>query len=316
MFENFTGGDYTSSHFLLRRTSWEDHQTTVASDEDVEQPQLYPPTYPEGQYYEQRFLPPTSSTELVGPSHYPSSHPTSYSPTPHVQAEEVQPTQQPPVHVVAPTPVNLIIQTNFTHVEHNYHYTSQESDSPSCYESTPPPTTASSTRSSFSFSSAGSPTSPFGQLQEHVVDYDSQRHTSAHSVYMPFPFRHQYDAVDDRCYQRSPLPEQAASPCHVYPDGGPDPDGAFYPPAGDYGSTDNNHEYETKPESERGWMTHPAPAYGFYTLQNQVSEAWRHPSWFNPAVTKSHGGGRDGTHDNRVNCYGSVGHPTNYVAHS
>jgi hypothetical protein len=300
MFENFIGTGHASGHFPLRRTSWEDHQATAASDEDVGQHQMYPPTYPEGQFHGQHLFPPNASTDLVGPGCYPSPHPTSYSPSPHVPTEEVQPT-----HVVAPTPVNLIIQTNFTRVEHNYHYASQESDTPSGYESTPPPTTASSTRSSFSFTSADSPTSPFGQVQEHAVNYDPQHYTGPRNVYLPYQLHHQYDVVDGRYYH--PLPEQGASPCRGYPDGG----GICYPPASDYGSPDRNCGYESEPEPDRGWVTYQTPAYQFYATQNQATEVWRRPTWFHPAVTKSNDGVRDGAYDNRTNCFGSVGNPTN-----
>ena len=314
MFENSTGGDSTSGHFLLRRTSWDsDYQTANGSDEDIGQSQLYPPSYPEGQYHEQRLVPQKAAMDLIGPGYYPSSHPTCYPPSPHVQTEEVQPISQP-VNVVAPTPVNLIIQTSFTRVEHNYHYASQESDTPSGYGSTPPPTTASSTRSSFSFSSADSPASPFGQMQEHTVNYNSQSYHAAHNTNLPHQFRHQYDVVDSRCYGQSPLPEQETSPCHGYPDGGPHPHGTCYPPPGDYESPNRNCGYESEPESEGGWVTYTAPGYQLYTAPNQVAGMWRHPSWFHPPVPKSDGGGRDGPHYNTTTYFGSDEHPTDYNA--
>lgn len=253
--------------------------------------------------------------DLVGAGYYPSSNPTSYSPSPHVPTEEVEPIS----HVVAPTPVNLIIQTNFTRVEHNYRYdyASQESETPSGYVSTPSPTTASSTRSSFSFSSADSPTSPFAQTQDHPVDYDSQSHPAARNVYLPYQFRHQYDVVDSCCYESSPLPEQGASPCQCYPEGGLHPHEAYYPPAGDYGSPDHNRGYENEPESERGRATYPAPGYyQSYTTPNHAADAWRHSSWFHLAVAKSEDGGRDGAYDNATAYLGSVHHPTSYNIHS
>ena len=252
--------------------------------------------------------------DLVGPGYYPSSHPTGYSPSPHLPTE-VEPISQP-VHVVAPTPVNLIIQTNFTHVEHSFHYSSQESDTPSGYGSTPPPTTASSTRSSFSFSSADSPASPFGQIQEHAVNYHSQHHPASRNVYHPYQFRHQYDVADDHCYRSSPPPEHGVSPCHGYSDGGLHPHGACYPPADDYGSPDHNRGCESEPESDRGWISYPVPGYPLYSTPNQAAEAWRHPSWFHHLIAKSDGGLRDVAHDNATNYLGSVEHPASYNARS
>ena len=305
MFENFTRGD--SGHYLLRRTSWEpDNQNSVSYDEGVEHSQPYPPTYSDSQYHEHRFLPSKGTTDLVGPGYYP---PTSYSPSPHTQTEEAQPISQP-VHVVAPTPVNLIIQTNFTRVEHSYHYASQESDT-SGYGSTPPPTTASSTRSSFSFGSADSPTTPFDQIQEHPGNHNSQSHPTARNVYLPYSFRHQYDVVDSRYYQQSPLPEHGTSPCHAYPDGGLHPHETCYPPAGDYGSPDQNCEYESEPESDRGWITYQTSGYEVYAAQNQAAGAWRHPSWFHPALTRSD----DGVHGNKISRLESTEYPAAYNAH-
>lgn len=313
MFEDSLAGDSTSSQFLLRRTSWEGHQTIAAHDEDAGQPQLYPPTYPACQYQEQRLVPSKGSMGLVGSDYYPSPNPTSYSPSPHAPSEEVQPVSQP-VHVVAPTPVNLIIQTRFTRVEHNFHYASQESDTSSGYGPTPPPTTASSTRSSFSFSSADSPTGPFCQTQEYPGNYNPQGHHAAPNVYLPHPFRHQYDMVDNDCYRPSPLPDHGTSPYHGYPDGGLHPHAAYYPPTGDYGSPDHNYEYESESESDRGWNTCQAPSHELYATQYQAAETWRYPPWSHPASTNSDRGRSDGGHDNKTNFLGSVEHPTSYNA--
>lgn len=273
MFENTSEGDSPCGRFPLRGASWGSHQTNTSYDEGVGQPQLYPPTYPEGQYHEQHLFPPSGTTDLVGPGYYSSSHTEGYSPSPHAPPEEEHPMSQP-VHVVAPTPVNLIIQTNFTRVEHNYHYATQESDNSSGYGTTPPPTTASSTRSSFSFGSADSPTSSFDQTQEHSIN-NTQGHHAAHSVYLP---RHQYDGVDNRYYQPSPLPEHETSPYHDSPAGGAHPHGTYYQPASGYESPDRNCGYESETECDRGWVTPPVPSYGYYNAPNHATEGWRYPS--------------------------------------
>ncbi|KAF9780840.1 hypothetical protein BJ322DRAFT_285506 [Thelephora terrestris] len=297
MFENTREGGSPSGHFPLRGASWGGHQSDTSYDEGVGQPQLYPPTYPEPQYHEQHIAPPNGTLDLVGPGYYPPSYAESYSPSPHTPTEEV--------HLVAPTPVNLIIQTNFTRVEHNYHYGSQESDTSSGYGTTPPPTTASSTRSSFSFASTGSPTSPFDPTQEHTIN-NSQGHHTTHNVYLP---RYQCDAIDGRYYQQSSLPEHETSQCDGSADG--HPHGAYYPPASGYESPDHNCGYESEPESDRGWVTHPVPNYGYYTAPNQAPEGWRYSSWLHPAIPRSGGG-----HDDTTDCLGSVHHPHDYNVQS
>jgi len=251
---------------------------------------------------------PMRTTDLVGPGYCHPPHTGSYSPSPHVPTE-VQPILRP-VHVVAPTPVNLVIQTNFTRVEHNYHYPSQESDTSSGYGSTPPPTTASSTRSSFSFSSTNSPTSPFDQTQEHTTSRTSQSHPD---IYGSYPLRHRYDAADGHCYQQSSLTEHGTSPYHSPPDGRVYQHGAYYPRGdrqypGDYESTDRDCGYESEPESDGGWVNRPIPGYGFYTTPNHTTEMWRHSSWFHPGVAKSGGDGigSGGATDDSTNGLGSV----------
>lgn len=235
--------------------------------------------------------PPTRTTDLADSGYYPSPHTAGYSPPLHAPAEEAQPTP----HVVAPTPVNLFIQTNFTRVEHNYYYANQESDTSSGYGSTPSPTTASSTRSSFSFGSTDSPTSPYDQSQEHTVNRTSQSYLTTYGHYFTYPYRHQYDAVDGRCYQPSPLTEHGTAPYHSSSDGRVDPRGAYYTRGDqqypdDCESTDRDCGYESEPESDGGWATRPVPMYGFYTTPNQAAEMWRHPSWFHSSVAKSTGG--------------------------
>jgi len=248
------------------------------------------------------------TTDLVGSGYYHSSHTDSYSPSPHVPTE-VRPVSRP-VHVVAPTPVNLVIQTNFTRVEHNYYCPSQESDTSSGYGSTPPPSAASSIRSSFSFSSTDSPTSPFDQTQEHTINRTSQNYPAINGSY---PLRHQYDAVDSRCYRQSSLTEHGTSPYHSSPDGRVYQHGAYYPHGdrqypGDCESTDRDCGYESEPESEGGWVNCQMPGYGFYTAPNHAAETWRHPSWFHPGVAKNAGddiGSGEAT-DNNTNGLGFV----------
>jgi len=304
MFEITAGGDFASSHFPLRRTSWEDHQTSASYDKVLEQPQLYPPSYPEGQYHGQSTVIPVRTVDPVGPGYYPS---TGY---PSVPTEEVRPDSRP-LHVVAPTPVNLVIQTNFTRVEHNYYYPNLESDTSSGYGSTPP-TTASPARSSFSFSSTDSPTSPYDQTQEPTVGHTSQNHLVTHGLYLPYPLRHQYDAGDDRHHQEYPPTEHGASPYHNSPDERVYPHGAChtrsdqqYPDC--YESTDRDCGYESEPESDGGWSTYPIPGYGFYTTPSQATEMWRHPSWFLPSVPRNGGATNTSTGD-----LGSVQCPVDY----
>ena len=304
-----------SSHFPLRRTSWEDYQTNASYDENLEQPQLYPPTYPEGQCHEQPTVPPIRTMDLVGPGYYPSSHTADYSPSPHVPAEEAQP-DSGPFHVFAPTPVNLVIQTKFTRVEHNYYYSGQESDTSSGYGSTPPPTTASSTQSSFSFSPADSPTSPYDQTQEYTVDNTTQSHPTTHGSYLSYPLHHRYDAGDGRRYQPFPPTEHGVSPCHSSSDERVHPHGAYYARGvrqypGGYESTDRNCAYESEPESDEGWVTCPVPGYGFYTGPNQATEMWRHTPWFHPGMAKS-----GETTDASTGGLESVERPTDYDVQS
>ena len=240
---------------------------------------------------------------LIGPGYYPSSQTVSYSPSPHGPTEEMQ-----PVHVVAPTPVNLVIQTNFTRVEHNY-YATQESDTSSGYGSTPPPTTTSSIRSSFSFSSADSPTSPFDQTQEHTVHHASQGHQTTHGAYLPFPLRRQYEP--GHYYQQPSPSEHGTSPYQGSPDGGAHQHGAYYPPTDGCEPSDYSCGYDSEPESDGGWTTYPVPSYQVYATQNPAAEAWGHPTWTHAAVAKSYAVGSDGTHNDTTNCLGFVGHPAN-----
>ena len=305
------GGHFTSDDSRPRETSWGAHQTNTLYDESAGQPQLYPPTYPEDQYHEQRMVPPARTTDLVGPGYYPPFHGASYSSSPHAPAEKQQLVSRP-VHVVAPTPVNLVIQTNFTHVEHNYYYSSQESDTSSGYGSTPPPSTASSTRSSFSFCSAGSPTTPFDQTQEHAVHRTSQGH------YLSYPLRHQYDETDARCYQPSPQTGHGASSYHSSADGRVHPHEAYqsrgdrqYPE-----STDRDRGYESEPESEGEWVPCSVPGYGYYTTPNQAAEMWRYPSWFHPGVAKGGASGADAATNDGTTGLGSVERPTGYNVRS
>ena len=216
-------------------------------------------------------VPPTRTMDLVGPHYYPPFQTAGYSPSPNAPTDDVQPTSQS-AHVVAPTPVNLVIQTNFTHVEHNYYFTSQEPDTSSGYGSTPSPSTASSTRSSFSFCSADSPTSPFDQSQELTVTRTSQGHSVAHGPYLPSPLRHHYGATDDHCYQPSPTEHETSSYHSSH---------GTYHSRGDQQhpgceSTDRDRGYESEPESDGEWRTYSVPRYGFYTTPNQATEMWRH----------------------------------------
>ena len=279
-FENATGGDFGSSHFRLHRAEWGDRQTGHSFDESVGLPQLYPPAYPEVQYHEQRAIPPIRSMDSVGPGYYPPFQTASYSPSPHSPTDEAHPTSRP-VHVVAPTPVNLVIQTNFTHVEHNYYYASQGSDTSSGYGSTPPPSTASSTRSSFSYCSSDSPATPFDQSQELTVTRSSQGHPPTHGLYLLPSLRHQYGAVDGHCYQPSPPAEDEAPSSHSSPSGQVHPHGTYYQCGneqhpGDYESTDHDRGYESESESDGRWITRSAPGYVFYTTPNQAAGMWRH----------------------------------------
>jgi len=271
------GADFTPGHFRLRRTSWEDRQANVSYDESAGQLQLYPPTYPEVQYREQRVAPPTRTVDLAGTGYYPPSHTASYSPSPSAPTEGGQLIPRP-VHVVAPTPVNLVIQTNFTHVEHNYYYASQESDTSSGYGSTPPPTTASSTRSSFSFSSADSQASTFDQSQELTVNRISQSHSTTHPLYLPSQYRHQYEVADGHCYQPSPLTEHETSSYHGPADTRVHPHEAHYPRGDRQYPGDCNQGYESEPESEGEWMACSIQGYGYYPNPNHATEMWRHPS--------------------------------------
>ena len=321
MFETTAGSDFASSHFPLRRTSWGDHQTSGPYDQTLEQPQLYPPTYPEGQSHGQPMVPPERAVDLVGPRYYPSPHTAGYSPPPYVPAEEAQPDTRS-LHVVAPTPVNLVIQTNFTRVEHNYYYPNPESDTSSGYGSTPP-TTASPARSSFSFSSTDSPTSPYDQTQELTVGRTSQNHLVTHGLYLPYPPRHQHEAGDSRYHQGSPLAEHETSPYQSSPDERLYPHGACYTRSdrqysGCYESTDRDCGYESEPESDGGWATCPMPGYGFYATPNPATQMWRHPSWFLPGVSRSDSGytGSVGAADTGTNDLGSVGRPTDYDVQS
>ena len=256
----------------------------------------------------------------VGPSYYSSSHTVCYSPSPHVPAEEVQPDSEP-VHVFAPTPVNLVIQTNFTRVEHSYHYPSQESDTSSGYGSTPPPTTASSTRSSFSFSPVDSPTSPHDHTQEYTVGRTSQiSHPTTHSLYLPYPLHHRCDAGDGRRYQQFPLSEHGISSCHSSSDERVHPHGAYYTRGirqypGGYEPTDRDCGYESEPESDGGWVAYPVRGHEFYTTPNQAAEMWRHTSWFHSGMTKS-GGSDTGCSDANASGLGSVERPTGYDVQS
>lgn len=239
-------------------------------------------------------IPPVRTMDLIGPGYYPPSHTAGYSPSPYVPAEEVQPDSRP-AHVVAPTPVNLVIQTSFTRVEHNYYYPSQESDASSGYGSTPPPTTASSTRSSFSFNSNDSPTTPYDQTQEHAVRPSSQSHPGPHGLYLSYPLRHQYDTGDGHHFQPSPLAEYGTSSCYNSHNERVHPHGAYYSRGDqqypcDYESTDRDCGYESEPESDRGWVTCPIPGYGCYPTPNQATEIWRHPSWPHSGMVKTVGG--------------------------
>ena len=225
-------------------------------------------------------FPPMRTIDSVGHGYYPPFQTASYPPSPHAHAEEMQPTSRP-VRVVAPTPVNLVIQTNFTHVEHNYYYASQESDTSSGYGSTPPPSTASSTRSYFSYCSSDSSASPVDQSQEFAVTRTSQGHPTTHPVYLPSHLRHQYGAADSHCYQQSPLTEHGTSSYHSSPDGRVHSHGTYYPCdnqqySGDYEATDRDRGYESESESDGGWITRSVPGYGCYATPNQAAGMWRH----------------------------------------
>ena len=259
---------------------------------------------------------------LVGPAYYPPSHTAGHPPSPHVPVEEVQP-DSGPLHVFAPTPVNLVIQTNFTRVEHNYYYSSQESDTSSGYGSTPPPTTASSTRSSFSFSPADSPTSPYDQTQEQTITRTSQSHPTTHGPYLPYPPHHQYDLGDSRRYQPFPLTEHEISPCHDSSDEQAHQHGVYYTSCvrqypGDYESTDRDCGYESEPESDKGWVTYPIPGYGICTTPNRAAEMWRHTSWFHSSMARSGGGdtGSGEVTEASTGDFGSVERPTDYGVQS
>jgi len=219
----------------------------------------------------------------VGPDYYPPFPSANYSPPPHAPTDEAQSVPRP-IHVVAPTPVNLVIQTNFTHVEHNYYYAaSQESDTSSGYGSTPPPSTASSTGSSFSFSSADSQTSSFDQSQEPTVNRTSQGHPTAHTHYLPSQFRQQYGVAGGHCYQQYFPTEHETSSYRNPADRRFHPHGAYYPHGDrqypdDYESTDRDRGYESEPESDGEWIGCSIQGYGYYATLNQATEMWRHPS--------------------------------------
>lgn len=313
MFNNSANNCPAPVRFSLRRTSWEGHRPDNSNGEIVECPRLYPPTYPEGRYHG-RFASLTRTMDLIAPGYCPPPHGSAFAPSPHVPPEETQPPIPQPLHVVAPTPVNLVIQTNFTRVQHNYHYAVQDSDTSPGYGPTPP-VTASSTRSSFSFSSAGSPTTPFDQTQEHAAHYNSQNYPAPHIAYLPHMFCHRCNVANDRYHQTPPLSGGGGSPCddsickqvdslHE----------AYYPPVVNCESPDHSSEYGGEPEPQgNGWVTHSVPGYELYSTQNQTTGAWRHPPWPHPVVINCGSSeGDEVCHSDTVTTSRFVEHPTGF----
>ena len=254
---------------------------------------------------------------MTGPGYYPSSHAAGHPMPPRVPEEEVQ-HESPPPHVVAPTPVNLMIQTSFTRVENNRSHSNQESDTSSGYGSTPPPTTASSTRSSFSFSSADSPTSPYDQSLDHTAGPASQSYLPSHGFYL----HHHCDNGGGQGYQPSPATGQGTSPYHSSHNERAHPQAAYYAQCDrqypcNYESADRDCGYESEPESDGGWAACSVLGYGFYTTPNQAAEMWRYPALFHHSYISKNGGddtGNCGVADVGVADLGPAERPADYDA--
>ena len=233
---------------------------------------------------------------------------------PHAPMEEAQ-DESRPLPVVAPTPLNLVIQTSFTRVGNNLPHPSHESDTSSGYGSTPPPTTASSTRSSFSFGSADSPTSPYDQSPDHTISPASQGYSATHDFYI-----HPHcNMGDGQGYQPSPSTGQGTSPYHNSHNERVHPHATHYAWCDrqyprDYELADRECGYESEPESDEGWAVRPVLGYGFYTTPNQAAELWKYPSLFYSCNTKNSGDetGNCGVADVGATGLGPVERPADY----